>query len=188
MEEMNDLGRFIFLTGKPGVGKTNVLLRAVKVLKARGLKVGGMISREAREGAKRIGFRIVDLETGREGWLAHVNQKTGPHVGKYRVNLRDLRDVGVDSILRAIGDADVVIIDEVGPMELHSSDFKDAVTRAMQSKKTIIGIVHYRARDPLIYTIKTANNTEILEVTCENRHRLHEAIVDKIAGQRIEKN
>ena len=137
------LGRFIFLAGRPGVGKTSVLLRTVKALKAKGLKVGGMISREAREGGKRVGFRIVDVETGREGWLAHVNQKTGPRVGKYRVNLSDLRDVGVDSILREIGNADVVVIDEIGPMELHSSDFKDAVTRALQSNKIIIGIISH---------------------------------------------
>ena len=182
------MGQIIFLTGRPGVGKTSVLLRVVKALNVRRLKVGSMVSIEAREGAKRIGFKIVDLETEREGWIAHVNQKTGPHVGKYRINLRDLKDIGVDSILRAIGNADVVVIDEIGPMELHSSDFKDAVTRAMQSKKTIIGIIHYRARDPLINTIKTANNTDVIEVTYENRHRLHDAIVDKIAGQRISKS
>lgn len=182
---MNDLGRFVFLTGKPGVGKTSVLLRAVKTLQVRGLKVRGMISREVREGTTRIGFRIIDLETEREGWLAHVNQKTGPHVGKYRVNLKDLRDIGIESILKAIDDADVIVIDEIGPMELHSSLFKDAVIRAIQSKKTIIGSVHFRVRDPLIYTIKTASNIDIFEVTCENRHRLHEVIVEKIMSERI---
>ena len=47
LEEANDLGRLVFLTGRPGVGKTSVLLRAVKDLRARGLRIGGMISREA---------------------------------------------------------------------------------------------------------------------------------------------
>ena len=67
-------------------------------------------------------------------------------------------------------------------MELYPFDFKDAVTRAIQSEKTVIGIVHYGARDPLIHTIRTANNSDILEVTYENRHRLHETIVEKIAS------
>lgn len=180
MKDGKNMSQCIFLLGRPGVGKTSVLLRVVKELKAMGLNVGGMISQEARRGATRIGFRLIDLETGREGWLAHVHQKTGPSVGKYRVNLRDLQTIGVNAILSAIHNADVVIIDEIGPMELYSSDFKDAVTRAMQSTKTVIGILHYRARDPLISTIKAAPKTHIVEVTSANRQRLHETIVHMI--------
>lgn len=183
---MNDVDRCIFLTGSPGIGKTSVLLRVVKALKIRGYNVGGMISQEVRTGATRIGFRLIDLKTGREGWLAHVHQKTGPSVGKYRVNLRDLRMIGVNAILSAIRHADVIIIDEIGPMELYSSDFIDAVIQAMQSEKIIIGIIHYRARDPLISTIKTAQKKCIVEVTSTNRQQLHETVLHLITNPNTE--
>ena len=181
------MGYTIFLTGNPGIDKTSVLLRVIKVLKARGLRVGGMISQEFREGSTRLGVRILDLDTGKEGWLSHINQKTGPRVGKHRVNLRDLRKVGVESILRAIEVAEIIVIDEVGPMELCSSTFRDAVICAMQSRKTIIGILHFRAQDPLIDLVKTAPNTEIYEVTYENRQQLHEKVVSRIIKQRSKK-
>ena len=94
--------RVLLLTGAPGVGKTTVLIKIVEALKAKGVSVGGMISREAREGNVRVGFEIIDLTNGKHGWLAHVNQKSGPQVGKYHVNIEDLENIGA----KAIADAD----------------------------------------------------------------------------------
>ena len=176
----NNLKRLIFLMGRPGVGKTSVLLRAVDILKAKGYKIGGMVSREARERGVRVGFEIVDFRTGRKGWLAHVNQPTGPRVSKYRVNLSDLNTVGASSILNAMKDADIIVVDEVGPMELFSSDFKEAVMKAVESRKMMIGTIHYRARDPLINAIKAREDAEILEVTRENRRSLHTVLVGRV--------
>ena len=49
--------RVLLLTGNPGVGKTTVLIKTVDALKAKGYSVGGMISREAREGNVRMGLK-----------------------------------------------------------------------------------------------------------------------------------
>jgi len=174
------LKRLILITGRSGIGKTSVLLKAVNVLKTRGYKVGGMVSREVRKDGVRVGFEIVDFETGRRGWLAHVNHPTGPQVGKYHVNLNDLNIIGARSILNAVANADVVVVDEIGPMELFSLVFKEAVTQAINSEKPVLGTVHHRARDPLITTIRAREDAEILEVTYENRGSLHNLIIDKV--------
>ncbi len=175
-----NMRRLIFLTGRPGIGKTSVLLRAVDILKAKGYKIGGMVSREARRRGVRVGFEIVDLETERRGWLAHVDQQTGPRVSKYRVNLGDLNTIGAGSILSAVKNADIIVVDEIGPMELFSPDFKEAVKKIVESRKMMIGTIHYRARDPLIKTIKAREDAEILEVTRENRGRLHTILVGRV--------
>ncbi len=86
------------LTGPPGIGKTTVLLETVNLLKKRGFMVGGVLSHEARENGNRVGFEIVDRGSEKRGWLAHVNQQTGSQVGKYRVNMKDLEDVGAEAI------------------------------------------------------------------------------------------
>ena len=80
--------RVILLTGLPGVGKTTVLIRVVEGLRARGITVGGMISNEVRENGIRMGFEIFDLTNGKRGWLSHVNQRSGPRVGRYLLALR----------------------------------------------------------------------------------------------------
>jgi nucleoside-triphosphatase len=137
------------LTGSPGIGKTTVLIKAVEALKTGGASVGGMISREAREGNVRVGFEIIDLTNNKHGWLAHVNQKKGPQVGKYHVNLLDLENIGAKAIMEAVGKCDIVAIDEIGHMELFSQKFKQAVKQALESQKPVLAIVHAKAKDPL---------------------------------------
>ena len=169
----------LLLTGSPGVGKTSVLLRVVESLKDKGYSVGGMVSREVRSGEVRVGFEISDLGGSRRGWLAHVNQHSGPQVGKYRVNLEDLNSIGAEAIMKAVDKCDVIAIDEIGPMELFSEKFKEAVKRAVESRKVVIGVVHWKATDRLIEEVKKREDTEIITVTHENRNKLHEAIAEK---------
>ncbi|MCW4020260.1 MAG: NTPase [Candidatus Bathyarchaeota archaeon] len=175
------MNRIFFLTGRPGVGKTTVLLKTIEELRKRGFTVGGFVSQEAREGGSRVGFKIVDLCTGREGWLAHVRQPRGPKIGKYRVCLEDLESVGVNAILDAAEKADITVIDEVGPMELFSQAFGEAVTKALKSGKPVLGTVHYRARDSLVVMIKNRKDAEVIEVTKRNRDGLAEAVVREIS-------
>ena len=174
------LKRLIFVTGPPGVGKTSVLLRSVNGLKNRGYEIGGMISREVREGGVRVGFEIMDFSTGQRGWLAHINQPTGPKISKYRVNLTDLDAIGVSSILDATRSADMIIVDEIGPMELFSSAFRDAVVQAAESDKPLLGTIHFGLRNSLVGSLKKREDAEIFEVTYENRETLHNLIIDKV--------
>jgi len=167
------------LTGRPRVGKTSVLLRAINILKALNYKIGGMVSAEIKKEV-REGFEIVNLLTNHKGWLAHIYQNTGPRVGKYRVNLNNLTRIGADSILQAIKEADIIVIDEIGPMELFSIDFKDALIKGLKCKKPVIGTIHYRIRDKLIDPLIVEENVEILEVTYENREKLHTMIVSNV--------
>jgi len=46
----------IVLTGAPGVGKTSAVMRVARELKERGVKVGGIVSRELKTNNTRIGF------------------------------------------------------------------------------------------------------------------------------------
>ena len=171
--------RILLITGSPGVGKTTLLLKVVEALKIGSYSVGGMISREVRSCGTRIGFEILDLASGRRGGLAHVNQKTGPRVGKYRVNLEDLDSVGVEAILKAVKEYDVIAVDEIGPMELFSENFRRAVSEAFESGKLVLAVVHWKVRDKLIETAKSREDAEIFVVTFENRDKLHEMVLQK---------
>jgi nucleoside-triphosphatase len=178
--EVFKLKRIILLTGPPGIGKTSVLRRTVKALKNSGYKVGGLVCREVREGGVRVGFEIMDLSTGQRGWLAHVNQPAGPKIGKYHVNLTDLDVIGAGSILDAIQTADILAVDEIGPMELLSTALSNAILKAVESSKPLLGTIHYRLNNSLIDSIKMREDTEILRVTYENRENLHNLVANKI--------
>jgi nucleoside-triphosphatase len=153
----------------------------VKELKLQGYTIGGMICNEVREGGIRVGFEIKDLSTGERGWLAHVNQPEGPRIGKYRVNLIDLDVIGVGSILGALQTADILAVDEIGPMELSSKAFSNALMRAVESSKPMLGTIHYGLKNPVVTGIREREDVEILKVTYENRETLHNIIAKKLS-------
>jgi nucleoside-triphosphatase len=169
--------RLLFITGRPGIGKTTVLLNVANRLKEQGCKVGGMVSKEAKLEGTRVGFEIIDFATNQKGWLAHVNQPSGPQVSKYKVNVSDLDQIGVKAIRNALKDADVVIVDEIGPMELFSQAFKQCIEDVIKNSKLVIGVIHHRASDPIIETVKKRKDAEIFDVTVENRPSLHNVII-----------
>jgi nucleoside-triphosphatase len=171
--------KLLLITGYPGIGKTTVLLRTVELLKAQGFKVGGMVSREARCKGQRLGFEILDLSSGKCGWLAHTDQTCGPRVGRYHVNIKDLEEVGAKAILTAAESSDVIAIEEDGPMEILSTPFKEAVLKAMKSQKPIIAVIHWKARDTLIDAVKTNKDAHTYVVTVENRDTLPATIAEE---------
>ena len=168
------------MTGPSGIGKTSILRRTVKELENRNYKVGGMFCREVREGGIRVGFEIKDISTGQRGWLAHVNQPTGPTIGKYHVNLTDLDVISAGAILDALKNADILAVDEIGPMELLSPAFSKALIKAVESSKPLVGTIHYQLSNSLVNSIKAREDTELIKVTYHKRENLHNLIVDKI--------
>ena len=177
--------RVLILMGIPGIGKTTVLIKAINALKEKGCCVGGIISREVRESGTRVGFEILDLSSNRKGWLAHVNQKVGPRVGKYSVNMEDLNNIGAQAIADAIENCDVIVVDEIGPMELFSAKFKKAVKKALEGYNPVLAVVHWKAQNKLIDLAKKREDAETIIVTAENREKPILILVKQIPASKL---
>ena len=141
--------------------------------------MGGMTSSEVREGGGRIGFQVEDISSRQVGELAKLGQRFpgAAMVGRYGVNLADVERVGVTAIRDALKVADAVIVDEVGPMELKSSQFVVAVEDALASTKNFLGTLHKRASHPLTQAIRTNSNYQIIELTPANRNMIVPQVV-----------
>lgn len=152
-------------------------------MREKNIRIGGMISQEILKDYVRVGFRIIDLLNNVEGILAHVNCKNGPQVGKYRVCLEDLEKIGAKSILDACERADLVVIDEVGPMELYSELFKNAVLKALNSGKIVLGTIHWRAKTSFTEMIRRREDVKIIEVKYQNRNILPKIISEELLNK-----
>lgn len=170
--------RFV-ITGRPGVGKSTLFNSIVKKLVENKIVVGGIRTPEVRDSRGfRIGFKLIDLITGNEAWLARVDYYSNIRVGKYGVVANEARELIINALERAINESDVIGIDEVGPMELKISFFKEYLLRILSIDKPVILVVHHRLNDSdilnkLVYCKK-------YEVTISNREQLNKTLPQRI--------
>ncbi|MBU4373949.1 MAG: NTPase [Euryarchaeota archaeon] len=163
----------IAITGSPGVGKSTVCRNVLKHLTC---TYGGMVSADIRIKGERAGFEIRDIATGKQGILAH-RQGTGQRVGSYHVNLKDLNNIGVAAIKNAMS-SELIVIDEIAPMEFKSLEFIKAVEDALDSYKNMLVVLHQKSSHPVAERIR--REFEVYTVTKESRERLVSEIVEKI--------
>jgi len=169
------------LTGQPRIGKSTLMKKVIERLKVRGVVMGGMLTVDIHEGGQRVGFSLEDIRTGEQGILAHVDLiRAGPTVGKYTVNLTDLDRIGTRAITEALArpETQVLLIDEIGPMELKSRQFVAAIERALASDKHLILTIHQRSAHELVQRIK--RTFAITEVTVANRDDLPAVIMEAL--------
>lgn len=159
----------IFLTGRPGIGKTTVIRKVVKQVKERNISLSGFYTQEIRENKRRAGFKIKGLN-GYEGILAHVNLNTKYRVGKYSVKLEDIEEC-IEKLKET--ESDILVIDEIGKMELYSEKFKTWIENLLNSDKKVIGVIQKR----ISQKFKAKYNLDLMRVTEKNRNSLPNKIV-----------
>ena len=164
----------ILLTGRPGCGKMTLVKRVAKNLPQR---AAGFYTEEIRDRGVRVGFRLVTLD-GNEGVLAHVDFTTPERVGKYRLDLSALEAVGVDAIRKAMQGERLIVIDEIGPMEIRSAPFREAVVDALDSQLPVLATIFLRSL-PFTDAIKSRPNVVLIEISLNNRERLVSELSEK---------
>ena len=172
----------IGITGLPNAGKTQALVKVIEMLEEGENKVGGMVTEPIIKNNRRVGFYVKDWITQEKDILAHVDHDSKIVVGRYKVNLDALERVGVTAIETAAEECDIVIIDEVGRMEVESEKFVDIVKKILEEDKPLILTLHKKSRNPLLQDIRRRDDVRILEVTPINRDLLPYKIIKLMKG------
>lgn len=117
-----------------------------------GKKAGGFITEEIRQKGKRVGFNIRTIPEGKTGLLARVWLSSPYRVGKYGVDIRALEELGCHAVLRAKASGDLIIVDEIGKMELFSEKFRSSLTEVLDSPNKVIATI---MQSPNVFADKT---------------------------------
>ncbi len=160
-------------TGGPGVGKTTLVRQAVATFPGR---AGGFYTQEIRHGGVRQGFSLVALDST-EATLAHISIAGPPRVSRYGVDLAALEGVGVAALDRAIAGGNLVVIDEIGKMELFSPAFREAVRRAVEGGHRVLGTV-MQAPHPFADAIKAHPRVRLLPLSRAAYPQVLQEVVD----------
>jgi len=182
---MDDIPK-IGITGMPNVGKTDTLLKIIRSLEEHGYVVQGMITEPIIEKKKRVGFYVKNWQTKEREVFAHIEYEMKEKIGKYGVDISALEKVGIPAIENAITnpDVNVIVIDEIGKMEMLSEKFCTMVVEALDSDKPILVTLHKKSRTPLLQDVRRRDDIRILEVTPVNRNLLPYKI-EKIMEEKL---
>jgi nucleoside-triphosphatase len=166
------VNRTLLLTGRPGVGKTTIVRHIAEAL---GPRAGGFYTEEIFGPGGRKGFRVVTLD-GRQATLAHVDIRSRSKVGRYGVDVAAFERAGVAALRAAIEQAEIIVFDEIGKMELFSSQFKSAALKAIDCGKPVIATAMLSAH-PWVDALKQMPGVQTIEVTQQNREGLAERVL-----------
>jgi nucleoside-triphosphatase len=153
------------LTGRPGTGKTTIIRNVVAGM---GNRAGGFYTEEIRHQGARQGFRLVTLD-GQSTILAHIDIRSPYRVSRYGVDLVSFENTGISALERAAQQNTLVVIDEIGKMELFSHRFRETVAQLIDSDYIILGTIMFNP-DPWTDIIKNNSRVKLVEVTRTN-HR-----------------
>ena len=168
--------KHVLIVGRPGIGKTTLMTRLAQSL--RGASVDGFLTEELREQEQRMGFWLSPLD-GRQVLLAHRKLESGVRVGPYRVNVSVLDTVAVPVIQRAVARAAILLLDELGKMELCSSTFARAVQEAFDRGPVIVATAGI-APLPLLETLKRRRDVELIPLSGTNRDVIQEELTARL--------
>jgi len=121
-----------------------------------------------------------------------MNIKSPYRVGKYKVNIKDLEEIGVNAIsdynpplagshslreqVPVLKENKIIIIDEIGKMEMFSEKFKKAVEATLNSKNKVLGTIKLTS-DSFTDKIKKREDTKIFHLISENREEIKREII-----------
>jgi nucleoside-triphosphatase len=136
------------------------------------MRAGGFYTEDLRNSGSREGFRIVTLE-GETALLAATGHPGPVQVSKYGVAVDELERVGVRALRGAQERGYVMVVDEIGRMQLFSRAFRQTVFGAVKEGHPMLGTI-MAGRNPYADRIKSERHVELLLLTEDNRQDILE--------------
>ena len=143
----------LLVVGQPGSGKTSWCREYIDEQRKRGATVGGILCPAIEHQGQRVGSNALDLLTGQAVLFArlsvHSPFKAGEKIGDYIIS-RDGVLFACGAIQRATeSSCGLIVIDEVGPLELSGKGLMPAVESALASAANLLIVVRSSLREAL---------------------------------------
>jgi len=173
------------LTGPVHSGKTTLLKNVVQELKRKKYRIDGFLSEPIRKSEETVGYDLFDLrEEKSTPFIRRTGERKWQKIGSYFFIPRGLAEA--EKIILREKDVDILVVDEVGPLELSGKGFWPALKQVIFSPLNIYLLV--TRINILEDFLRTLGKCEVKIFDIKNKKifsRLIEDIKIEKKGQRI---
>jgi len=163
----------ILITGFPRSGKTTLIKKVLEKLQKQEKYLAGFYTEELKNNCnQRVGFQIRTIAGQQKGILAQSMERTAWRIGKYFVNLKEFEVIVLPELQRT---AELIVIDEIGKMELLSQSFREQVLRNLENGN-VLATITKKGGGVFVQELKARKDVILFEISPENR----DAILDKV--------
>ena len=165
----------ILLSGDIEQGKTRICMQVAERLRTQGRESAGIVSPAVWERSEKIAIDALDLRTGERRRLANrsINAEStqGPQTKRWQFNADTL--AWCNQIYAGIGSCDLLVVDELGPLEFERAEGMLAAFDALEVGNYRLALVvvrpslleQARRRWPDAEVLKIENPGQVDELT-----------------------
>lgn len=169
-----------FLTGLPGIGKTTIIKKVIEKIER---STCGFFTTEIRVGENRVGFSVKTL-FGMEGVLAHKEFKSKYRMGSYGISVTGFEKIVSRELERCLRGHSIIIIDEIGKMELFSRRFQELVLICLDAPNPVLGTIMH-GYHPFVEKVKKREDVKIFEVDKQNRNQMVNILMGEFKKEKV---
>ena len=166
------------ISGETRSGKTTYLKELLKTIKEQksNIKIKGIIAHGIDKEGERYGFDIENVETNEKQFLCSQEPiKDSQKIGRFYFSKKGL-SFG-EKALTAIQDTDLLVIDEIGYLELKGKGWFESIEKAMENPNlNMIWVVRKRILEEVLQQWQHSN-TKVISISTTNINKIAKNII-----------
>ena len=172
----------VLITGPPRCGKSTLISKLIEYYNnKKDYTIYGFLTPEIKERGNRIGFNIADIYSGKISQLARVGDfKTKYKLGKYNVFIQEFDKYIEDNLSLEEKTIDLIVIDEIGKMELFSDKFQNFIKNIFSLKISILATIGLKLSHPLKTYLLNLPSVLLLNLNKRNSQLVFEKVTSLI--------
>jgi nucleoside-triphosphatase THEP1 len=156
--------KIFLITGSVGEGKTTYTKKLIDILRKNNINVEGILSERVMNNFQTTGYDMVNIKTGEKEVFLRQNDDSGSErIGRFTIFQKCLvmGNTFLSSLI--LPTKDIIIIDEVGLLELQNKGWSDSINKLLEKSRNHILIT---VRDTYIDKVK--NKWDLTDVITYN--------------------
>jgi nucleoside-triphosphatase THEP1 len=171
----------ILITGPPRCGKSTLILKLINHFTEKNLIIHGFLTPEVKKSGMREGFDILDIKSGYRTELARIGNFKTPHkLGKYCIFTEKFEKYLLKLENFENLKSDLIIIDEIGKMELYSKRFQELIRKMFDSEVIVIATIGEKVQHPVKDYILSLQNITLFNLNRKSQEEVFKNIISAI--------